>query len=93
LTCNFPYEGLRDKILKEILNIKDPESGQTLQERNLLDYLHVNEESITVVYHPANKFSPVPTCVYIGRKIKELIRKICNEKKIKITIIDPNYED
>ena len=66
--CDYPPEALENIIFEEMLNIRDPESGQTLREKNLIDYIHINDENVAVVFNPPNKFSMKSTCVYIGKK-------------------------
>jgi len=93
LTCDYSPEALENKIFEEISNIRDPESGQTLREKNLIDYIHINDENVAVVFNPPNKFSMKSTCVYIGKKIKQIIIKVCPCKKINVIIRHHKYED
>lgn len=93
MTCDYSPEALENKIFEEISNIRDPESGQTLREKNLIDYIHINDENVAVVFNPPNKFSMKSTCVYIGKKIKQIIIKVYPCKKINVTIRHHKYED
>lgn len=84
---------MKDKILKEILNIKDPESGQSLEERNLIEHIHISDKNINVKFKAPSEFSLKSSCVYIGRKIKQIIYKLCAYKEISVTICCHVHED
>jgi metal-sulfur cluster biosynthetic enzyme len=74
------YERLRD--------VKDPEFGQSIIERELIDDVKFRDGVAEVIYHLTVPFCPMPFALFIGRQIRRKAKEVAGVEKVKVIVKD-----
>lgn len=59
------------EIYERLKEVKDPEFGFSIVERNLVDEIDVKGEKARILFHLTMPFCPLPFALQIGREIKK----------------------
>ncbi|MEM4297140.1 MAG: iron-sulfur cluster assembly protein [Nitrososphaerota archaeon] len=74
------YEKLRE--------VKDPEFGQSIVEKDLVDSVKFEAGEASIVYHLTVPFCPMPFALYIGREIRKKAKEVNGVKRVRVEVRD-----
>ena len=58
-------------IWEKLQHVRDPEFGKSIMERELVDSVEIEGDTVRVRYHLTVPFCPKPFALHIGREIRE----------------------
>lgn len=75
-----------EAILEKLKQVKDPEFGRSIMERQLVDEVKVEGEAAEILYHLTVPFCPPVFALHIGREIKKKAKEVAGIKKVKVKV-------
>lgn len=76
------------EIYEKLKEVKDPEFGNSVVEKGLIDAIKVEANSAKVVYHLTVPFCPMPFALYIGRQIRKKAKEVAGIERVKVEVKD-----
>ncbi|HIE53612.1 MAG TPA: DUF59 domain-containing protein [Chromatiaceae bacterium] len=76
------------EVFEKLKEATDPEFGQPIVERGLIDFVKFEEGQASVTYHLTVPFCPMPFALYIGREIRKKAKEVNGVKKVKVEVKD-----
>jgi metal-sulfur cluster biosynthetic enzyme len=74
------------RIFEKLKEVTDPEFGQSIIEKNLVDSIRFKDGIVEVTYHLTVPFCPMPFALYIGRQIRKKAKEVNGVKKVKVEV-------
>ncbi|MEM3522489.1 MAG: iron-sulfur cluster assembly protein [Candidatus Bathyarchaeia archaeon] len=81
------------EIFEKLKEVTDPEFGQSIVERNLIDSIRFKDGIVEIIYHLTVPFCPMPFALYIGRQIRRKAKGVSEVKKVKVKVKDHAQTD
>ena len=75
-------------IWEKLQEVRDPEFGKSIMERELVDSVKVEGDTVRVHYHLTVPFCPKPFALHIGREIREKASQVAGVKGVEVTVQD-----
>ncbi|MEM2754851.1 MAG: iron-sulfur cluster assembly protein, partial [Candidatus Methanomethylicia archaeon] len=69
-------------------DVKDPEFGQSIIDRDLIDEVRFKDGVASITYHLTVPFCPMPFALFIGRQIRRKAKEVTGVEKVKVTVKD-----
>ncbi len=82
-----------EKIWKQLKEVRDPEFGKSIMERELVDEVVVDGEKAQVRYHLTVPFCPKPFALHIGREIREKTLQVEGINEVEVIVQDHQQAD
>ncbi len=76
------------EIFEKLKEVTDPEFGQSIVEKNLIDSIRFKDGVAEIIYHLTVPFCPVPFTLYIGRQIRKKAKEVNEVEKVKVKVKD-----
>ncbi len=77
-------EAVQDKLRQ----VRDPEFGRSIVERELVDGVEVEGQRVRVRYHLTVPFCPLPFALHIGREIRRLAGEVPGVEGVEVIVQD-----
>ena len=81
------------EIWERLKEVRDPEFGKSLLDRELVDEVNVNGEKAQVRYHLTVPFCPKPFALHIGREIREKALQVEGINEVEVIVQEHNQVD
>jgi len=78
------------EILEKLKEVKDPEFGRPIYERQLIDDVRVTGHAATIEFHLTVPFCPDVFATYIGKEIKRKALEVEGIKEVEVRVIGHN---
>lgn len=75
-------------IWDKLQEVRDPEFGKSIMERELMDSVEIEDDTVRVRYHLTVPFCPKPFALHIGREIREKAFQVAGVKHVEVTVQD-----
>jgi ATP-binding protein involved in chromosome partitioning len=75
-------------VWEKLQEVRDPEFGKSIMERELVDSVEIEGETVRVNYHLTVPFCPKPFALHIGREIREKASQVAGVKRVEVTVQD-----
>ncbi len=76
----------KEAIFEKLKQVKDPEFGRSITERQLVDEVKVEGEVAKILYHLTVPFCPPVFALHIGREIRKKAKEVAGIKKVKVRV-------
>jgi ATP-binding protein involved in chromosome partitioning len=76
----------REQVWEKVRQVRDPEFGRSIVERELVDGIDIDEGTVTVHYHLTVPFCPLPFALHIGREIRRLVSEVPGVGKVHVVV-------
>jgi ATP-binding protein involved in chromosome partitioning len=77
---------IEEQIKEKLKEVKDPEFGKSIMERNLIDEVRVENDTAHILFHLTVPFCPDVFALYIGREIKKKAKEVQGINKVRVTL-------
>lgn len=77
---------IQTHVLEKLKEVKDPEFGRSIAERNLIDEVVAEGATVTVRYHLTVPFCPDVFALYIGREIRKKALEVPGVEKVDVIL-------
>jgi len=74
------------EIWEQLKEVRDPEFGKSIMERELVDEVIVDGEKAEVRYHLTVPFCPKPFALHIGREIREKALQVKGINEVEVIV-------
>lgn len=81
-------EELEKRIWEKLQEVRDPEFGKSIMERELVDAVEIEGDTVRVRYHLTVPFCPMPFALHIGREIREKISQVPGVQRVEVMVQD-----
>jgi len=81
------------EIWERLKEVRDPEFGKSIMDRELVDEVNVNGEKAQVRYHLTVPFCPKPFALHIGREIREKALQVEGINEVEVIVQEHNQVD
>jgi ATP-binding protein involved in chromosome partitioning len=75
-------------VWEKLQEVRDPEFGKSIMERELVDSVEIEGDTVRVNYHLTVPFCPKPFALHIGREIREKASQVAGVKRVEVTVRD-----
>lgn len=65
-----------EQVWAKLREVRDPEFGRSIVERELIDSVEIEGGTVRVLYHLTVPFCPLPFALHIGREIRRLVSQV-----------------
>jgi len=79
---------LEQQIREKLWEVRDPEFGRSIMERELVDGIEVAGDTVRVRYHLTVPFCPQPFALHIGREIREKVSQVPGVARVEVIVQD-----
>ena len=76
------------EVYERLKDVKDPEFGFSIVDRELLDEVKVEGDTAKVVYHLTVPFCPPMFALYIGKEIGKKAKEVQGIEKVEVMVKD-----
>ena len=76
----------RNQIWEKLRQVRDPEFGRSIVERELVDRVDIDGGTVRVRYHLTVPFCPLPFALHIGREIRRLVSEVDGVEKVEVAV-------
>jgi len=81
------------EIWEQLKEVRDPEFGKSIMERELVDEVIVDGEKAEVRYHLTVPFCPKPFALHIGREIREKALQVKGINEVEVIVQEHQQAD
>ncbi len=81
------------QIWERLKEVRDPEFGKSIMDRELVDEVNVNGKKAQVRYHLTVPFCPKPFALHIGREIREKALQVEGINEVEVIVQEHNQVD
>jgi len=81
------------EVWERLKEVRDPEFGKSIMDRELVDEVNVNGEKAQVRYHLTVPFCPKPFALHIGREIREKALQVEGIDEVEVIVQEHNQVD
>ena len=78
----------KDQVWAKLKQVRDPEFGRSIVERELIDAVEIEGDVVRVRYHLTVPFCPLPFALHIGREIQRLAGEAPGVARVEVTVQD-----
>ncbi|MGQ9683593.1 MAG: metal-sulfur cluster assembly factor [Anaerolineae bacterium] len=78
----------KDQVWAKLKEVRDPEFGRSIVERELIDAVEIDGDVVRVRYHLTVPFCPLPFALHIGREIQRLAGEVPGVARVEVTVQD-----
>jgi ATP-binding protein involved in chromosome partitioning len=78
----------REHVWGQLRQVRDPEFGKSIVERDLVDAVDIEGDTVRVRYHLTVPFCPLPFALHIGREIRSLVGKVPGVERVEVVVQD-----
>jgi ATP-binding protein involved in chromosome partitioning len=78
----------KDQVWAKLKQVRDPEFGRSIVERELIDAVEIDGDVVRVRYHLTVPFCPLPFALHIGREIQRLAGEAPGVTRVEVTVQD-----
>ena len=78
----------KDQVWEKLRQVRDPEFGRSIVERELIDDVAIDGGTVRVRYHLTVPFCPLPFALHIGREIRRLVGEVSGVEKVEVVVQD-----
>ena len=78
----------KDQVWAKLKQVRDPEFGRSIVERELIDAVEIEGDVVRVRYHLTVPFCPLPFALHIGREIRRLVGEVPGVEKVEVVVQD-----
>lgn len=75
-----------EDILEKLKEVKDPEFGRSIMERQLVDEVKVEGDVAKILYHLTVPFCPPVFALYIGREIRKKAKEVPGIERVEVRV-------
>jgi ATP-binding protein involved in chromosome partitioning len=86
-------EDKNQEVWERLKQVRDPEFGKSIMERELVDEVVVDGEKAQVRYHLTVPFCPMPFALHIGREIREKALQVEGINEVEVIVQEHNQVD
>ncbi len=86
-------EDKRQKVREQLKEVRDPEFGKSIMERELVDEVVVEDDKARVRYHLTVPFCPKPFALHIGREIREKALEVEGINEVEVIVQEHSQAD
>jgi len=79
-------EDLEKQIREKLWEVRDPEFGRSIMERELVDAVEIEGSTVRVRYHLTVPFCPMPFALHIGREIREKVSQVPGVERVEVMV-------
>lgn len=79
-------EDLEKQIREKLWEVRDPEFGKSIMERDLVDAVEIEGGTVRVRYHLTVPFCPMPFALHIGREIREKVSQVPGVERVEVIV-------
>ena len=79
-------EDKRQEVWEQLKEVRDPEFGKSIMERELVDEVVVEDDKARVRYHLTVPFCPKPFALHIGREIREKALEVEGINEVEVIV-------
>lgn len=76
----------KEQILEKLKEVRDPEFGRSIMERNLIDEVKVEGDTAHILFHLTVPFCPDIFALHIGNEIKRKAKEVPGINKVIVTL-------
>jgi ATP-binding protein involved in chromosome partitioning len=84
---------LKGQIREKLWEVRDPEFGKSIMERELVDEVEIEGDIVRVRYHLTVPFCPQPFAMHIGRQIREKVSQVPGVRRAEVIVQDHLHTD
>lgn len=86
-------EDKHQEIWEQLKEVRDPEFGRSIMERELVDEVMVVDGKAQIRYHLTVPFCPKPFALHIGREIREKALQVEGIDQVEVIVQDHTQAD
>ncbi len=75
-----------EQVWARLREVRDPEFGHSIVERELIDGVEVDGGVVRVHYHLTVPFCPLPFALHIGREIRRLVGEVSGVERVDVIV-------
>jgi len=79
---------LEQQIREKLWQVRDPEFGRSIMERELVDAVEIEGDTVRVRYHLTVPFCPQPFALHIGQEIREKVSQVPGVGQVEVIVQD-----
>ena len=79
---------VEQEVWGKLAQVRDPEFGRSIVERELIDRVEIEGQSVRVRYHLTVPFCPLPFALHIGREIRRLVGELPGVARVEVEVQD-----
>ena len=76
----------REQVWEKLRQVRDPEFGRSIVERELIDSVTIDGGTVHVRYHLTVPFCPLPFALHIGREIRRLVGEVPGVERVQVVV-------
>ena len=76
----------REQVWEKVRQVRDPEFGRSIVERELVDSIDIDGGTVRVRYHLTVPFCPLPFALHIGREIRRLVSEVPGVERVEVVV-------
>ncbi len=77
-----------EAVQAKLREVRDPEFGRSIVERELVDSVEIDGARVRVRYHLTVPFCPLPFALHIGREIRRLVGEVPGVEGVEVIVQD-----
>ena len=78
----------KEQVWAQLRQVRDPEFGRSIVERELVDSVEIEGATVHVRYHLTVPFCPLPFALHIGREIRRLVGETPGVERVEVSVQD-----
>ena len=75
-----------EQVWARLREVRDPEFGRSIVERELIDSVTIEDSTVRVLYHLTVPFCPMPFALHIGREIRRLVSQVPGVERVDVAV-------
>ncbi len=76
----------KDQVWEKLRQVRDPEFGRSIVERELVDSVDIEGGVVHVRYHLTVPFCPLPFALHIGREMRRLVSEVPGVERVEVVV-------
>ena len=76
----------KERVWEALRQVRDPEFGRSIVERELVDSAEIDGSTVRVHYHLTVPFCPLPFALHIGREIRRLVGEVPGVERVEVVV-------
>ncbi|HOG45409.1 MAG TPA: iron-sulfur cluster assembly protein [Anaerolineae bacterium] len=77
---------VNEQVWAKLREVRDPEFGHSIVERELVDGVDIEGAVVRVRYHLTVPFCPLPFALHIGREIRRLVSEVPGVERVEVVV-------
>ena len=75
-----------EQVWARLREVRDPEFGRSIVERELIDSVTIDDSTVRVLYHLTVRFCHMPFALHIGREIRRLVSQVPGVERVDVAV-------